>query len=52
MVKITVTLEEAEHIKLLEIQLQRKKNKIEPSAINKIASEVLTNALKKETPTE
>lgn len=40
------------HIKLLEMQLERKKKKIEPSAINKIAAEVLTKALKKETPTE
>jgi phosphoribosylformylglycinamidine (FGAM) synthase PurS component len=52
MVKITVTLEEEEHLKLLELQLQRKKDKKEPTAINKIASEILTNALKKENPTE
>lgn len=52
MVKITVTLEDEEHLKLLEIQLNRKKQKIEPTAINKIASEILANALKKETPTK
>lgn len=52
MVKIAVTLDEKEHLKLLEIQLDRKKKKIEPTAINKIASEILTKALKKETPTK
>lgn len=52
MVKITVTLEEEEHIKLLEIQLNRKRLKKEPTAINKIASEILSAALKKENPTE
>jgi len=38
------------HIKLLEMQLDRKKNKIEPTAINKIAAEILIKALKQETP--
>jgi len=52
MVKITVTLEDDEHLKLLEIQLDRKKNKVEPTAINKIASEILAKALEKETPTK
>jgi hypothetical protein len=52
MVKITMELSDEAHIKLLEIQLARKKQKIEPTAINKIAAEVLTEALKKETPTE
>ena len=52
MVKITVTLEDDEHLKLLEIQLDRKKAKKEPTAINKIASEILAKALKKENPTK
>jgi hypothetical protein len=52
MVKITITLEDSEHLKLLEIQLDRKKKKIEPTAINKIAGEILTEALKNQTPTK
>lgn len=40
------------HIRLLEIQLERKRNKIEPSAINKIAAEILVKALKTENPGE
>lgn len=50
MVKITVQLEDDLHLKLLEIQLDRKRRKIEPTAINKIASEILENALKNENP--
>ena len=38
------------HLKLLELQLDRKKKKIEPTAINKIAAEILIKALEKETP--
>lgn len=51
MIKITVTLEEDDHLKLLEIQLSRKKQKKNPTALNKIASEILAKALKKKTPT-
>lgn len=43
---------EEAHLKLLEIQLDRKKKKIEPTAINKIAAEILIKALEKENPTE
>ncbi|AEL23990.1 hypothetical protein [Cyclobacterium marinum] len=50
MIKITVTLEEDDHLKLLEIQLSRKKQKKNPTALNKIASEILAKALKKENP--
>jgi hypothetical protein len=47
MVKITVEIPDELHIKLLEMQLDRKKTKKEPSAINKIASELLVEALTK-----
>lgn len=50
MVKITVTLDDDDHLKLLEIQLARKKKKVGPTALNKIASEILKNSLKKENP--
>lgn len=50
MVKISLELTDEAHIKLLELQLDRKKKKIEPSAINKIASEVLIKALETEKP--
>lgn len=50
MVKITLEIPEEAHISLLEKQLERKKKKIEPSAINKIASEILIEALKTEKP--
>ena len=46
MTKIAIEVSEEDHIKLLEIQLERKKKKTEPSAINKIASEIFTKALK------
>jgi len=52
MVKITVNIPEEAHLKLLEIQLDRKKRKIEPTAINKIAAEILIKALNEETPTK
>lgn len=52
MVKISMEIPEEAHVRLLEIQLDRKKKKIEPTAINKIAVEVLTKALEKETPTK
>ena len=52
MVKMTITLTDEEHLRLLEIQLQRKREKIEPTAINKIAAEILINALEKETPSQ
>ena len=47
-----MTLSDEAHIKLLEIQLLRKKQKIEPTAINKIAAEILTKALEKEKTSE
>lgn len=49
MVKVTVELSDEAHIKLLELQLDRKRNKQEPSAINKIAAEILEEALNKKT---
>ena len=52
MVKMTIELSEEEHLKLMEIQLNRKKKKVEPSALNKIASEIVSDYLKKETPTK
>jgi hypothetical protein len=48
MTKITIEVSEEEHIKLLELQLDRKKQKKEPSAINKIAAEIFAKALKTE----
>jgi hypothetical protein len=50
MVKVQMDVPEEAHLKLLEIQLERKKKKIEPTAINKIAAEILIKALKKENP--
>lgn len=50
MARITVDVSDEAHIKLLEIQLERKKKKIEPSALNKIATELLENLLLKENP--
>ena len=52
MVKMTVQLSDEDHLKLLEIQLDRKRRKIEPTAINKIAAEILTKALEKEKTSE
>ena len=46
MVKVTVELSDEAHIRLLELQLERKRSKKEPSAINKIASEILEKSLK------
>lgn len=45
-------LPESAHNKLLDIQVERKKRKIEPTALNKIAAEILEKALEKENPTE
>lgn len=50
MTKIALDLPDELHIALLELQLERKKKKIEPTAINKIAVEVLTEALKEQKP--
>lgn len=52
MVKVSLDVPEEAHLKLLEMQLDRKRKKIEPTAINKIAAEVLIKALEKETPTK
>lgn len=52
MVKITVDISDEAQIKLLEIQLERKKEKIKPSAINKIASEMLERKLIEESKKE
>lgn len=52
MVKVQMDVPEEAHLKLLEIQLDRKKRKIEPTAINKIAAEILIKALEQETPTK
>ena len=51
MIKITLELDNEAHIKLLEIQLDRKKTKTEPTAINKIAAELLGKLLKEKSPT-
>lgn len=45
MTKISLDLPEDAHIRLLELQLERKRNKQEPSAINKIATELLVEVL-------
>ena len=52
MVKMSLELTEETHLKLLEIQLDRKRKKIEPTAINKIASELIEKAVNEETPTK
>lgn len=52
MVKVQMDIPDEAHIKLLEIQLDRKKKKVEPTAINKIAREILIKALEHETPTK
>jgi len=52
MARINIELSEKARMKLLEIQLDRKKNKIEPTAINKIAAELLDKCLEKENPTK
>lgn len=52
MVNITIQIDDETHIKLLEIQLDRKRKKQEPTAINKIASEKLKQALNKSESTE
>jgi len=45
MTKISIEVSDEDHIKLLEIQLERKKKKEEPTAINKIAAEFLSKSL-------
>ena len=50
MAKVLLDLSEELHIKLLEIQLDRKKKKMEPTAINKIAVEYLEKALETKKP--
>lgn len=47
MKKLNVEITDETHIKLLEVQLERKRNKEEPTAINKIAAELLKEALNK-----
>jgi hypothetical protein len=52
MVKVVVELSPKVHSKVLDIQVERKKdtkNK-KPTAINKIVAELLENAVEKETP--
>jgi hypothetical protein len=52
MIKVQMDVPEEAHSKLLDIQHDRKKRKIEPTAINKIAVEILVKALEKENPTK
>lgn len=52
MVKVTIELTDEAHIKLLELQLDRKRKKHEPSAINKIASELVEKSLMAKALTE
>lgn len=52
MVKITVELSDKAHEKILDIQVERRKAKKEPTALNKIASEIINKELEKENPTE
>lgn len=49
MAKMAIDISDEAHIKLLELQLDRKRNKQEPSAINKIAAEILEKALNEKT---
>ena len=54
MVKVAVELSEKVHSRVLDIQVQRRKdpdNK-KPTAINKIVAEILEEAVEKETPTK
>ena len=54
MVKVAVELSEMAHIRILDIQVQRKKdpdNK-KPTSISKIASELIDKAVNEETPTK
>lgn len=48
MTKVMVEISEEDHIKLLELQLERKKDKStnKPTAVNKIASELLAEKIK------
>ena len=46
MARMAIEISDEAHIRLLEIQLDRKRNKKEPSAINKIAAELLEEVLK------
>ena len=50
MVKVTIELSTEVHSRLLDIQLERKKNpeKDKPTALNKIASELLESCVKKD----
>lgn len=49
MTKITIDISDDVHIGLLTLQLERKKKKVEPTAINKIAAELLEKAYIEET---
>lgn len=46
MAKIALELDEETHQLLFDIQNDRRKKKQEPTAINKIAAEILTKAVK------
>ncbi|MDB4919858.1 hypothetical protein [Mucilaginibacter sp.] len=48
MTKIALDISDDVHIGLLTIQLERKKKKVEPTAINKIAAELLEKMFKEE----
>lgn len=50
MTRVAIDISDEAHIRLLELQLERKKKKIEPTAINKIAAEIVETALKQEKP--
>jgi hypothetical protein len=50
MVKVSIELSEKAHQRILDIQLERRKAKKEPSALNKIASEIINEVLEKENP--
>jgi hypothetical protein len=48
MTKIQLDLTDEVHIHLLEIQLERKKKKKEPTALNKIAAEMIQKGIETE----
>lgn len=50
MKRISLEISEDAYMKLLEMQYERKMKKIEPAAINKIATEILENSLKHKKP--
>jgi hypothetical protein len=50
MVKVSIELSEKAHQRILDIQVGRRKAKKEPSALNKIASEIINEVLEKENP--